>query len=298
LLTVSEEVRSRCGLKHRKSLVVMENSLDTVAMDTFSSPIMDPVSGTVRGGGCGGGGGGGDSQTWMSPKASMRNLIAIYPAVGQISPRARKSMSLDMGQPSQANSKKMLGSRKSFDHLLSDNNSSSSSSSCCKPHKRQDSDTTSGTVTTPPKMRKVGEPHFKPDAHCVSQHLRKMSTSEANVLLDEEVLTDTHCQALLLTVLATLVKYTQDEFEQRVLYEYLAEASLVFPRVFPVVHTLLDSKITMLLSVCPDPRLLGPVHSIVQSVVHNEESPPHHQPSYLQSFGFGGLWRFAGPFSK
>lgn len=34
---------------------------------------------------------------------------------------------------------------------------------------------------------------------------------------------------------ATLVKYTTDEFDQRILYEYLAEASVVFPRVFPVV---------------------------------------------------------------
>lgn len=34
---------------------------------------------------------------------------------------------------------------------------------------------------------------------------------------------------------ATLVKYTTDEFDQRILYEYLAEASVVFPKVFPVV---------------------------------------------------------------
>lgn len=86
--------------------------------------------------------------------------------------------------------------------------------------------------------------------------------SESNVLLDEEVLTDPKIQALLLTVLvrpltpllshflcislclfltclpllqATLVKNTTDEFDQRILYEFLAEASVVFPRVFPVV---------------------------------------------------------------
>lgn len=90
--------------------------------------------------------------------------------------------------------------------------------------------------------------------------------SESNVLLDEEVLTDPKIQALLLTVLvrgferdgsflssgyrlffhtvfflffsvvqATQVKYTTDDFDQRILYEYLAEASVVFPKVFPVV---------------------------------------------------------------
>ncbi|XP_035987254.1 neurofibromin-like [Fundulus heteroclitus] len=49
---------------------------------------------------------------------------------------------------------------------------------------------------------------------------------------------------------------------------------------------------------CQDINLLNPVHGIVQSVVYHEESPPQYQPSYLQSFGFNGLWRFAGPFSK
>ena len=38
-------------------------------------------------------------------------------------------------------------------------------------------------------------------------------------------------QVLVLTVMATLVKYTTDENEVRILYEYLAEASVVFPKV-------------------------------------------------------------------
>lgn len=41
------------------------------------------------------------------------------------------------------------------------------------------------------------------------------------------------CVSLLLQ--ATQVKYSTDEFHQRILYEYLAEASVVFPKVFPVV---------------------------------------------------------------
>uniref|UniRef100_H9GEJ9 Neurofibromin 1 n=1 Tax=Anolis carolinensis TaxID=28377 RepID=H9GEJ9_ANOCA len=63
-------------------------------------------------------------------------------------------------------------------------------------------------------------------------------------------------------------------------------------------HNLLDFKINTLLSQCQDPNLLNPIHGIVQSVVYHEESPPQYQTSYLQSFGFNGLWRFAGPFSK
>nr|KAF6301155.1 neurofibromin 1 [Pipistrellus kuhlii] len=279
LLTVSEEVRSRCSLKHRKSLLLTDISMENVPMDTYPIHHSDPSYRTLK-----------ENQPWSSPKGSEGYLAATYPTVGQTSPRARKSMSLDMGQPSQANTKKLLGTRKSFDHLISDT----------KAPKRQEME--SG-ITTPPKMRRVAETDYEMETPRISSsqqhpHLRKVSVSESNVLLDEEVLTDPKIQALLLTVLATLVKYTTDEFDQRILYEYLAEASVVFPKVFPVVHNLLDSKINTLLSLCQDPNLLNPIHGIVQSVVYHEESPPQYQTSYLQSFGFNGLWRFAGPFSK
>lgn len=42
LLTVSEEVRSRCSLKHRKSLLISDLSMDPVPMETYSSHITDP----------------------------------------------------------------------------------------------------------------------------------------------------------------------------------------------------------------------------------------------------------------
>ncbi|XP_077775582.1 neurofibromin isoform X3 [Podarcis muralis] len=277
LLTVSEEVRSRCSLKHRKSLLLTDVSMENVPMETYHIHHSDGSFRTLR-----------ENQPWSSPKGSDRHLAASYPTVGQISPRTRKSMSLDMGQPSQANTKKLLGTRKSFDHLMPDT----------KAPKRQEME--SG-ITTPPKMRRVAE-NYEMETQRISPqqhpHLRKVSVSESNVLLDEEVLTDPKIQALLLTILATLVKYTADEFDQRILYEYLAEASVVFPKVFPVVHNLLDFKINTLLSQCQDPNLLNPIHGIVQSVVYHEESPPQYQTSYLQSFGFNGLWRFAGPFSK
>uniref|UniRef100_A0A8C2WU17 Neurofibromin n=1 Tax=Cyclopterus lumpus TaxID=8103 RepID=A0A8C2WU17_CYCLU len=268
LLTVSEEVRSRCSLKHRKSLLISDLSMDPVPMDTYSSHIVDPSCRTLR-----------ETQPWTSPHVSERYLSAHhYPAVGQISPRTRKSMSLDMGQPSQANTKKLLGTRKSFDHLISDS----------KAPKRPEME--SG-MTTPPKMRRVAENDYEIETQRIgNSHLRKVSVSESNVLLDEEVLTDPKIQALLLTVLATQVKYTTDDFDQRILYEYLAEASVVFPKVFPVVHNLLDSKINTVLSMCQDTNLLNPVHGIVQSVVYHEESPPP-VPALLPT-------EFAGPFSK
>ncbi|XP_051717330.1 neurofibromin isoform X2 [Ctenopharyngodon idella] len=277
LLTVSEEVRSRCSLKHRKSLLLSEVTMENFPMDTFTVFETEPGCSVrlLR-----------ENQPWASPKVSERSLAPPYSAMGQTSLRPRKSMSVDMGQPSQANAKKLLGTRKSFDHLISDS----------KAPKRPDME--SG-ITTPPKMRRVSENDYEIETQRIANsHLRKVSVSESNVLLDENVLTDPKIQTLLLTVLATLVKYTTDEFHQRILYEYLAEASVVFPKVFPVVHNLLDSKLSTVLSMCQDPNLLNPVHGIIQNVVYHEESPPQYQPSCLQSFGFNGLWRFAGPFSK
>ena len=100
--------------------------------------------------------------------------------------------------------------------------------------------------------------------HTTAANIRKARSSvsnENNFLLDPEVLTCYPTQALLLTVLvilrvtdssyhslqiislmennvlqATLVRNTTDENESRILYEYLAEASVVFPKVFPVMY--------------------------------------------------------------
>ncbi|KHJ47392.1 GTPase-activator protein [Trichuris suis] len=69
------------------------------------------------------------------------------------------------------------------------------------------------------------------------------SSFRENLLLDPEVLCEPSIQVLTLTVLSTLVRYSTDDKEMRILFEYLAEASVVFP-----------------------------------------------------NYGFGGLWRFAGPF--
>uniref|UniRef100_A0A1I8F8L8 Protein kinase domain-containing protein n=1 Tax=Macrostomum lignano TaxID=282301 RepID=A0A1I8F8L8_9PLAT len=59
------------------------------------------------------------------------------------------------------------------------------------------------------------------------------------------------------------VRNTTDENESQILYEYLAEASVVFSK-------------NMLCT----------------------EEPSQQQLSYLQSIGFGGLWRFSGQFTK
>jgi len=62
-------------------------------------------------------------------------------------------------------------------------------------------------------------------------------------------------------------------------------------------HTLLDAKITNVLSLCHDQVILSAVQNIIQNMITLED-PSQQQPHYLQSVGFGGLWRFAGPFTK
>ncbi|KAJ8682950.1 hypothetical protein QAD02_018742 [Eretmocerus hayati] len=119
--------------------------------------------------------------------------------------------------------------------------------------------------------------------------------SENNVLLDPDVLTDFMTQALVSTVLATLLKYSNNEDQTRILYEYLAEASVVFPSVFPIVNSLLDANLTSAIAECHDQKILSSVQAIIQNMISNENIN-QQQLSYLQSCGFGGPWRFAGPF--
>ncbi|CAK1546447.1 unnamed protein product [Leptosia nina] len=123
------------------------------------------------------------------------------------------------------------------------------------------------------------------------------NATEYNSLLDPSVLSDFTTQALVLTVLATLVKYTSDEDEIRILYQYLAEGSIVFPKVFPVIHSLLDMKINHVLMHCSDQVILSAVQCIIQNMIASEDAS-QQQLHYMQSCGFGGLWRFAGPFTK
>lgn len=74
-------------------------------------------------------------------------------------------------------------------------------------------------------------------------------------------------------------------------------------RTHPVIflvsnsHSLLDAKLTSVVSNCHDPVILNAVQSIVQNMVACEDTS-QQQPHYMQTCGFGGLWRFAGPFTK
>ncbi|XP_020288690.1 neurofibromin isoform X3 [Pseudomyrmex gracilis] len=134
------------------------------------------------------------------------------------------------------------------------------------------------------------------------RNARVSVSNETNVLLDPLVLTEDSTQTLVITMLATLVKYSTNENETRILYEYLAEATVVFPKIFPVVHNLLDAKITSVLSSCHDQAILNAVQTIIQNMISCEDASQNLRElnfqHRLQTSGFRGLWRFAGYYTN
>ncbi|XP_052834126.1 neurofibromin isoform X3 [Octopus bimaculoides] len=274
LVSVSEEVRSRCHLKHRVSQYVMT---DSPSSDSINAAEPETPN------------------TSIGPSASAHSMSSPSiqtPANAQpsITPVTRRQKSWDILD------KSAISVARNNTHLMQNQVNSP------KVWRSFDADSS----TRPPlfKTRSSSMPtpgSKKLDSSKSGLNLprsgRGSVSNENNVLLDPEVLTGYDTQVLVLTVLATLVRNTTDENEARILYEYLAEASVVFPRVFPVIHSLLDAKINSVLSLSQDQAILNAVQSIIQNMIACEDSS-QQQLSFLQSIGFGGLWRFAGVFSK
>ncbi|XP_077995279.1 neurofibromin-like isoform X2 [Glandiceps talaboti] len=290
LLSVSEEVRSRCRMKHILPPGTPESapSGDPFGSDAAQASIIPAAAPSPI-------------PPRLPPKKSRRHkhMTELSP------PNVKTQRSLDsaleqqrlMSEPDKTNFKQPrsldLGHTVPKSHSSVDLVQRGGSSPAVERELTMTTTTTTTTTTTstetPSDVEKNEDARKK----------RKVSTiAENSVLLDEEVLTDYQTQALLLTVLATLVRHTPDETECRVLYEYLAEASVVFPKVFPIVHSLLDTKINLVLSISQDQATLNAVQNIIQNVISCEDAATQQQISNLQSLGFGGLWRFAGPFTK
>ncbi|CAB3983050.1 neurofibromin isoform X4 [Paramuricea clavata] len=117
-----------------------------------------------------------------------------------------------------------------------------------------------------------------------------------NRLLDPGVVNDTQTQALLLTTLSTLVRHTKDDLLEKFLFEVLAEASLVFPKVFPVIYSLISNKLAMVLGHSQDVGCLQAVQTIMQSTISLNFAEKQLGTNFLQGFGFDGFSQFAGPF--
>ncbi|XP_070572256.1 neurofibromin-like [Ptychodera flava] len=284
LLPVSEEVRSRCRMKH----IQPPGTPESAPSDPFVTET-PPVPGDLSPS---------PIPPRLPPKKSRRqkHLPELSP------PNVKTQRSLDSALEQQRLSsepdKSNFKQPRSLD--LGQSGPKSQSSVDLLPRSAPSPltmDTTTATTTTTTTAITKGKPQTENNSE--GRKKRKVSTiAENSVLLDEEVLTDYQTQALLLTVLATLVRHTPDETECRVLYEYLAEASVVFPKVFPIVHSLLDTKINSVLSMSQDQATLNAVQSIIQNVISCEDAATQQQISNLQSLGFGGLWRFAGQFPK
>ncbi|GIZ02177.1 neurofibromin [Caerostris extrusa] len=302
LVSVSEEVRSRCHLKHRITRVVSESpSAEAFATELHltvspqvstspsnpSPPTPSPSSNSA--------------QTSPHGPPPPANCIQQTLPVTPVNRRHKSWDTLDQNALFQA---KQNNKQSPVQQPQSKDNKVWRSLDIDAQNMRPRFKTQRSSSMPTPKAQKSEDggrmsPELDDDEEDESRTHQEASrvSNEDNVLLDPEVLVEFPTQSLVLTVLATLVRNTTDENEMQILYEYLAEASVVFARVFPVIHSLLDSKITSVLSLCHDQVILSAVQSIIQNMISCEDSS-QQQLHYLQTFGFGGLWRFAGPFSK
>ncbi|XP_041348224.1 neurofibromin-like isoform X2 [Gigantopelta aegis] len=274
LVSVSEEVRSRCHLKHRPANYMISESPSSDSLIAELNSQGTSASAPV-------------SVLSVSIPSTQGPLLPVA------TPLARRQKSCDLLDQTAIAMARMQKNTQ-LSHSQQVNSPKVWRSLDCEPNARPPlCKTRSSSMPTPGTKKMDPNTSVLP----VPRSGRSSVSNENNVLLDPDILVDYPTQALVLTVLATLVRNTTDENEARIIYEYLAEASVVFPKVFPVIHSLLDAKINNVLSLCHDQAILNAVQSIIQNMIACEDAS-QQQLSYLQSIGFGGLWRFAGTFTK
>ncbi|KAK3754965.1 hypothetical protein QZH41_017349 [Actinostola sp. cb2023] len=113
-----------------------------------------------------------------------------------------------------------------------------------------------------------------------------------HLLLDPGVVNDNKTQALLLTTLVMLLEYTTGDVEVGYLYQLLAEASIMYPKVFPVIYYNLDAHLGTVLGHSDDLNTLQAVQTIIHSVTASRPSDDNLRHNFLASFGFTGFSHF------
>ncbi|CAF4209691.1 unnamed protein product [Rotaria sp. Silwood2] len=285
LVSVVEEVRTRCPIKNRSNIFPTTTTTNTLPSSNYTTSVVNPLSHLPQS----------HSSTSIADIAGSTSLNVQQ---GIFTRRLKSWDSSYLDKTRKVSAVSTINSSR----LLS-----------IPPHARYyqsiDIENAIPRILTKPastlvQLQQVKQsvpaiavtPQILPETQQTSE-----TSCETNLLLDPDILIDTSTQALLLTVLATLVRNTSDENEMRILYEYLSESSIVFPKVFPVIHNLLDAKINSVLSLSHDESILASVQSIIYQMIAcsagDDASQQQQQLSYLQSCGFGGLWRFAGPFT-
>ncbi|XP_074643053.1 neurofibromin-like [Tubulanus polymorphus] len=296
LVAFSEEVRSRCHLRHRVQRTLPESqSTDSLCAEVAAASAQVPAAAataattaaatTKR------------QKSWdlLDQNAMASARLQKGPHVTQVqasNPKTWRSLDIE------TNNRPLFKTQRSSSMPTPRTKSEAQAAAAAKAPMSAPLMMTHQPATELSSSSTVRNIHHHHHHHHKGRSTLGSVSHENNVLLDPEILTKYTTQALVLTVLATLVKYTTDENESRILYEYLSEASVVFPKVFPVIHSLLDQRIQSVLSLTHDQSILSAVQSIIQNVIANEESSTQQQLIYIQSIGFGGLWRFAQPFTK
>jgi len=136
----------------------------------------------------------------------------------------------------------------------------------------------------------------QPEDEELAEKRYQWESGSFNLLLNPEVLYNENIRALLVVLLATVVDHSMDDFEMRILFQLLAEASILYTEILPIAYSILNRKICNVLSHSEDTDTLTSVQTIVQSTTALPTDKPTIKLQYLTSIGFHGLHSFPGPF--
>lgn len=121
-----------------------------------------------------------------------------------------------------------------------------------------------------------------------------------STLLSTHTIRSHKTQALFLLMLASALVHTMqthDEQNIQFLYEFLANACSVYQEVFPLIHSVIEEHMTLMLQQSQSPSVVKAIQQLVH-VSMSRDATAALKPSYISDIGFGGLPEFFKPFPK
>ena len=122
--------------------------------------------------------------------------------------------------------------------------------------------------------------------------LRHYSNSNDTIICNKTMVPDkSHCN-LLFYFLATILKNSELEHEQQVIYKIFLEGIYYMPDVFPIVFDQIKEKISQVLANSQNPEILSTIHKINHEIYNRTLTASYSSASAnqaLQNLGYLGL---------
>merc|ERR1711862_31336 len=122
--------------------------------------------------------------------------------------------------------------------------------------------------------------------------LRHYSNSNDTIICNKTMVPDkSHCN-LLFYFLATILKNSELEHEQQVIYKIFLEGIYYMPDVFPIVFDQIKEKISQVLAYSQNPAILSTIHKINHEIYNRTLTASYSSASAnqaLQNLGYLGL---------